>query len=60
MKEISCPVCGKTKVGEYDICPICKWENDPIQLQHPTLGGGANRMTLEEARTAFQRGIPVK
>lgn len=59
MKEISCPICGKTQVGDYDICPVCKWENDPTQLKHPEFGGGANHMSLEEARAAYQKGEPV-
>lgn len=60
IEKIVCPVCGKTKVGEYDICPICNWENDPIQLDHPDLSGGANHMSLKEAQTAYQNGEPVE
>jgi hypothetical protein len=60
MKEIKCPCCGKTTVNEYDICPICSWENDPIQLQNPNLGGGANQMSLAEAKEAYSNGKPVK
>ena len=58
--KIFCPICGKAKVGEYDICPVCKWENDPIQLERPELGGGANRMALREAKKAYQRGAPIE
>lgn len=60
MKEIKCPCCGKTAVNEYDVCPVCRWENDPIQLQYPNLGGGANQMTLAEAKKAYQEGQPIK
>lgn len=59
MNKIPCPVCGKRQVGEYDICGICNWENDPIQLQHPDICG-ANKMTLTEAREAYKNGQPVK
>lgn len=59
MSEIKCPCCGKTKVGEYDICTVCNWENDPIQLANPDMRG-ANHMTLSEARDACKRGQPVK
>ncbi len=55
-----CPVCGKTSVGEYDICCNCGWENDPIQLDNPTFSGGANKMSLEEARQAYSSGIPIE
>ena len=58
--KIPCPVCGKRTVGEYDICENCFWENDPIQLAHPDLGGGANRMSPYEARDAYQGGKPVR
>jgi hypothetical protein len=60
MNKIDCPVCGKTQVGEYDICPVCRWENDPIQLEHSELGGGANYMALKEARKAYQQGASVR
>ena len=58
--KIPCPVCGKCTVEEYDICGNCFWENDPIQLAHPDLGGGANIMSLKEARIAYQDGEPVR
>lgn len=57
--EIKCPCCGKTYVGEYDICSICNWENDPIQLKKPDFPGGANQMSLEEARIAYSKGEKV-
>lgn len=52
--EIKCPCCGKTKVAEYGICSVCDWENDPIQLSKPDFGGGANKMSLNEARIAYR------
>lgn len=58
--NMNCPVCGKAQVGEYDICPVCNWENDPIQLEHPEFGGGANHMALEEARAAYQKGKTIQ
>lgn len=48
--KIKCPCCGKTEVGEYDICDNCHWENDPIQRDHPDYDGGANHISLNEAR----------
>lgn len=59
MKEIKCPCCGKTMVEEWDICTECNWENDPNQLRDVEYGGGANRMSLTEAREAYKKGIPV-
>ncbi|UNI72457.1 MAG: cysteine-rich CPCC protein [Chaetfec virus UA24_244] len=60
INKILCPVCGKEAVREYDICPVCNWENDLIQLERPDLGGGANAMSLNEAREAYLKGVPVK
>ena len=47
ISKIACPVCGKSQVEEYEICPVCFWENDPVQLWKPQLAGGANQMSLE-------------
>ncbi len=58
--ESLCPVCGKFHVQEFDICPICGWENDLNQLWKPDFSGGANEMSLNEARRAFQSGQPIK
>lgn len=60
MSQIKCPCCGKTQVDEYDICEECKWENDPVQLSKPDFPGGANQMSLAEARKAYAEGRPVK
>ena len=35
-------------------------ENDPVQLWKPQLAGGANQMSLEQARAAYARGEEVK
>lgn len=39
--------------GSYDICPICFWEDDAIQLYYPHLSGGANSSSLIEAQVNF-------
>ena len=52
MKKNPCPVCGRMILQEYDICDVCGWENDPVQLANPTLSGGANHESLQEARKA--------
>ena len=58
--KIKCPCCGRTMVDEYDICMICFWENDPVQNDDPDYRGGANVMSLNEAREAFKNGKEVK
>lgn len=55
-----CPCCGQVVVEEYEICPVCKWQNDPVQLAHPDTSRGANYMTLNEARAAYARGEVVE
>ncbi len=54
-----CPICGKAGVEEYDVCPVCEWQNDPIQFNWPTRAGGANRMSLNEARKAWAEGRKI-
>jgi hypothetical protein len=47
--KIQCPVCGAYEFdeeGDYDICPICFWENDGLQNDKPDLFGGANHLSL--------------
>lgn len=56
--KYKCPCCGYYTLDErpnatYDICPVCFWEDDPIQLNDPTYWGGANRVCLLEARRNF-------
>jgi Cysteine-rich CPCC len=57
MEKFACPCCGyKTIYREdtfYDLCPVCFWETDPIQLADPTYKGGANRPSLTEAQQNF-------
>jgi Cysteine-rich CPCC len=52
----ACPCCGYltiTEPGGYEICPVCFWEDDPVQAGDPLYGGGANKESLSEARTHF-------
>lgn len=39
--------------GSYIICPVCFWEDDPVQLENPDLAGGANRTSLRQAHKNF-------
>jgi hypothetical protein len=53
----TCPCCGyevfESPPGSYDICPICFWEDDALQLFFPLRSGGANRCSLAEAQVCF-------
>ena len=54
-----CPCCGcytlEEGSGKYDICEVCGWEDDPEQLRDPDLAGGANDVSLNEARENYLR-----
>jgi hypothetical protein len=48
-----CPCCGyKTFLhepkGHYDVCEVCGWEDDPIQLNDPDYEGGANSINFQQ------------
>ena len=43
-RKMKCPVCGKYEFEEYDdydICPVCNWENDGLQYNDHNYAGGA-------------------
>ncbi|WP_312691468.1 CPCC family cysteine-rich protein [Kosakonia sp.] len=52
----SCPCCGHKTISEpgcYEVCPVCDWEDDPVQSSDPAFAGGANALSLEDARREF-------
>lgn len=54
-----CPCCGfltrdETAYGSFDICPVCFWEDDDVQALDPDFAGGANDVSLNEARENFK------
>ncbi len=59
----TCPVCllegAFQEPGGYDICHRCGWEDDESQRRHPDMAGGANHMSLGEARRAWREGREV-
>jgi hypothetical protein len=52
-----CPCCGHRVFGEppgsYEICPVCFWEDDVVQLRWPDYDGGANRPSLVQAQCNY-------
>ena len=60
---IPCPACGFLVLveayGSYDICPLCGWEDDIVQLVNPTSGGGANKTSLLECQQEALLKYPV-
>ena len=59
MTKIKCPCCGQTMVEDFEICTVCDWQSDPVQNDVPDYRGGANVMSLNEAREAFKNGEKV-
>ena len=58
-----CPVCDKyefEEINSYDVCEICGWEDDALQEKRPDYKGGANRMSLNEAREAYKNGLQIR
>lgn len=54
-----CPCCGYNTfadppTGNYDICRICFWEDDPIQSKDITYANGANQVSLIEGQKNFE------
>ena len=39
--------------GSFDICEVCGWANDSVQAAEPDFTGGANKMTLNQARANY-------
>ena len=55
--RFTCPCCGNLTFGDwpgsYDICHVCFWEDDLVQLVDPWSRGGANAPALAEAQNTF-------
>lgn len=54
-----CPCCGFLTISDeshltYEICPVCFWEDDPVQFKDHNFKGGANSMSLNEAKESFK------
>jgi hypothetical protein len=55
IEKYPCPCCSYLTLpepppGTYAICPVCGWEDDPVQFEDPEYSGGANHISLSEAR----------
>ncbi|MFO0390208.1 MAG: CPCC family cysteine-rich protein [Alphaproteobacteria bacterium] len=59
-KGFPCPCCkyltrSWLEHGTFEICPICLWEDDYAQSKQPDLSGGANVVSLNQARLNFEQ-----
>ena len=66
MKKHKCKCCGNYTLfdepldpnefpGTFEICPVCFWEDDSIQYLNPDYCGGANDVSLNEAKENYKR-----
>ncbi len=60
MRKYKCVCCGNYTLGSeppgtFDICPVCFWEDDPVQYDDPDYAGGANGISLNQARVNFAK-----
>lgn len=58
--KYACPCCNaytyeEEPSGTGFICPVCFWEDDKLQLREPAYAGGANAVSLEEARANYMK-----
>lgn len=62
IEKVPCPCCGVGMIEPdcFDICEVCDWEDDNLQYTHPDYKGGANHMSLNEAREAYRKGIQIR
>ncbi|GAB2888231.1 CPCC family cysteine-rich protein [Nocardioides pacificus] len=55
-----CPCCGHRTLpsgpGDYELCPVCWWEDDGGQLRYPLRNDGANGESLVVAQRRHRRG----
>lgn len=52
-----CPCCDHFTLefrGQYDICPVCFWEDDGLDVDRPDEHSGPNHISLREGRRNFR------
>jgi hypothetical protein len=57
-----CMCCGELTLDKDEligICNNCGWESDPVQEDDPDYKGGANQMSLNEAKKAYRDGKKI-
>jgi hypothetical protein len=55
--KTACPCCGCKTLstrGQYDICLVCFWEDDPIAEKYPDEAHGCNGVSLTEAQNNYK------
>lgn len=60
MTKFRCRCCNYKTLEEepndtYEICPVCYWEDDGLQYNNPDYEGGANHVSLNQAKENFKK-----
>lgn len=58
----NCFCCGNKSLPAdsfFEICDVCGWQDDGVQNDDPDFAGGANHMSLNQAREAYKQGLPI-
>jgi hypothetical protein len=51
-----CAVCGLHEIAyDFDICPICGWQDDLLQNVEPDFTGGANELSLHQYKETWKK-----
>jgi rubredoxin len=54
-EKIICPVCNETIIKKYfDICKVCGWVHDLVQLDDMDFENGPNNLSLVQSREYFK------
>lgn len=57
-KKLICPCCEQhyfSKPDSFEGCPVCRWQDDMVQRDDPDFAGGANDLSLNEARANYKK-----
>ena len=57
-KRYKCPCCVENTLsdeGGFELCDVCDWQDDPLQRDDPTDNMGANSLSLNEAKAAWEQ-----
>jgi hypothetical protein len=59
-QKYKCPCCeyltlDEPPIDSYEICPVCYWEIDPLQINRPDYEGGANVVSLNQAKANYKK-----
>jgi hypothetical protein len=47
----NCPICDKHIFREeFELCPVCGWQQDSVQEDDYTFSGGANKLCVDDYR----------